>query len=437
MNRPRAPILAWCLFDFANSAYTTVIVTTVFSVYFVRTVAGAGAGGLRGETLWSLSNSLSLIIAALLSPVLGALADARAMKRPLMIASSLACIAATALLATVGSGQIVRAIVLFVIANVGFEIGYVFYNGFLPEIAPEHQVGRISGFGWAAGYIGGLVALACSLVPLSLMMPADPPPGAAEHAARITFLLVAAHFFVFAIPAFLVLKDRSAARPAPGDLLEPIRQVFRTLRSARRHKDAFTFILASLIYNDGLVTIFTFAGIYMSDVLGFSTSEIVMVILVLNVPSALGSALFGPVADRIGAKRAILATLLVLTVSVALMAATAPGHGASAAEISRARHWFIAVAMLTGLAIGANQSVSRGFMSQLIPTGHQAEFFGFFIFSGKLASVLAPLTYAAVVQTTSDSRLAILSVVIFLVAGGALLLRVDEAAGIAHAKATS
>ena len=444
MNRSRREVVSWCLFDFANSAFTTVIVTTVFAVYFVKTVVPVSGSGLRGETLWSLCASASLVLSALLAPILGALADERALKRALLIGSSLACILATALLATVGPGDVVRAMLLFIVANVGFEIGYVFYNGFLPEIAPPERAGRISGFGWATGYIGGLLSLAVALVPLRFLLPAGATAEQTAAAARTCFLIVPVHFLIFALPAFLYLKDRPAGGAAPGpiasrpplDLVEPFRKVIRTLRTARRYSEAFKFILANLVYNDGLVTIFAFAGIFMNDVLKFTQAEIVLLVLVINVPSAVGSFAFGFVNDRIGGKRTIMITLVILIAAVLAMAATAPPAGASEAAIHRARAWFWAISMLVGLGIGANQSASRGLMARLVPEGRHGEFFGFFIFSGKLASVFAPLTYGLVVQLTGSSVLAILSVTVFLVIGGAMLLLVNEAAGIRQARAT-
>jgi UMF1 family MFS transporter len=189
------------------------------------------------------------------------------------------------------------------------------------------------------------------------------------------------------------------------------------------------FLLANLVYNDGVVTIFFFAGIYMSRALRMSQSAIIVLVLVINLPSAVGSLTLGRLADRIGGKRTILLTLLLLVVTVAAIALTAPPASPSDADLARARGWFWALAMVAGLGIGANQSASRGLMAQLIPEDRHAELFGFYIFSGKLSSVLAPLTYGLVVQATGRDALAILSVAIYLVAGGALLLRVDEAEG--------
>ena len=431
MRPGRRELAAWCLYDFANSAFTTVIVTTVFSVYFVRTVVPPGR--ISGELLWSAASSASLLIAALLSPVLGALADALAWKRVFLIGSSFACIAGTALLAGVGPGDVAAAIAAFVAANVGFEVAYVFYNGFLPEIAPSARAGRVSGYGWACGYIGGLVSLAAALVPLRSAAAPGAPAGSIEAASRLCFLLVAAHFLIFAIPAFWVLRDRPAAAKARFDPLEPLRRVRATLGSLGGHSEAFKFILANLVYNDGIVTIFAFAGIYMDRVLGYSASDIVMLVLVLNVPSAAGSFVFGHVSDRIGGRRAIFLTLAVLLVAILALVATAPPPQASAGQIRQARIWFWIVGMAVGAAAGANQSASRGLMALLVPKNREAEYFGFYIFSGKLSSVAAPLTYGLVVQATGSNTLGILSVGAFLLGGAFLLFFVDESRGIAQA----
>lgn len=427
----RWAVVAWCLFDFANSAYTTVIVTSVFAVYFVKTVVGPGP--VSGELLWSIASSVSLLLSAALSPPLGALADARALKRFFLIASSLVCIGATALLSGVGAGQIALAMSLYVVANVAFEVGYVFYNGFLPEIASADRAGWVSGLGWATGYLGGMLSLAVALLPLSVLLPAGPTAAQTEHGARVACFLSAAHFLVFALPAFFLLRDRQApgagGAPRPFDAGEPFRRLATTLRSFRSLPDMWKFLVANLVYNDGVVTIFFFAGIYMSRALHMSQGAIITLVLVINLPSALGSLALGRLADRIGGKKTILLTLAILIATVAGIAMTTPLEAPSAAELARARAAFWILAMVAGVGIGANQSASRGLMSQLIPEDRHAELFGFYIFSGKLSSVLAPLTYGIVVQTTGSDALAIASVAFFLIAGGLLLLRVDEKEG--------
>lgn len=426
-------VLAWCLFDFANSAFTTVVVTSIYAVYFVRTVVPPGR--ISGELLWSIGLSTSLILSAALSPILGALADERGLKRPLLITSSLVCIVATALLVTVGRGDWIAGITLFVLANVGFEVGYVFYNAFLNDVAPPGRAGQISGLGWATGYIGGMVSLVVALFPTKFLLPEGSTPEQMEAGARTSFLLVAAHFLLFALPAFFLLRDR--IRPVssePLNLWQPFRRLVSTIRNRGRHAEAFKFILANLVYNDGVVTVFFFAGIYMDRVLHFSQSEIILAVLLINIPSALGSVVFGFLSDRIGGKTSILITLAILIVTIMGITGTSPGAWPFGLDLEHARTAFWILSMTAGLAIGANQSASRGLMSQLVPEDQQGEFFGFFIFSGKLSSVLAPLTYGLVTQVTGSSVLALLSVGLFLAAGGALLLLVDERGGIQAAR---
>jgi UMF1 family MFS transporter len=437
-GRGRLAIAAWCLFDFANSSYTTVIVTTVFAVYFVKTVVGEGP--VSGELLWSIAGSISLLFSAALAPPLGALADARALKRAFLIGSSLVCIGATSLLATVGAGQVALAMALYIVANIAFEVGYVFYNGFLPEIASTERAGWISGLGWATGYLGGMLSLAVALIPLSLLLPENATGEQTAHGARIACLLCALHFLVFALPAFALLRDRVAASGSAArafDPREPFRRLATTLRNFRVYTETWRFLLANLVYNDGVVTIFFFAGIYMSRALQMSQGAIILMILVINLPSALGSLVMGRLADRIGGVKTILLTLAILVATVGGIAMTAPGPSATAAELTRARAAFWALAMVAGLGIGANQSASRGLMAQLIPEARHAEFFGFYIFSGKLSSVLAPLLYGLVIELTRSDALAIASVALFLVAGGLLLLRVNEREGRGRALASS
>jgi UMF1 family MFS transporter len=425
-------VAAWCFFDFANSAYTTVIVTSVFAVYFVQTVVGPGS--VSGELLWSIASSISLLLSAAASPLLGALADLRALKRAFLVASSLVCIGATVLLSWSGPGDVLFAMVFFIVANVAFEVGYVFYNGFLPEIAPPERAGWVSGLGWATGYLGGMLSLAVALLPLSILLPAAATGAQMARGARIACLLSAVHFLVFALPAFFLLRDARAASleastPSRFDPREPFRRLATTLRNFRGYPQMWRFLLANLVYNDGVVTIFFFAGIYMSRALKMSQGAIIMIVLFINIPSALGSLALGRLADRIGGKKAILITLVLLVGTVGGIALTAPGAAATDAELARARTAFWVLAMLAGVGIGANQSASRGLMSQLIPEGRHAEFFGFYIFSGKLSSVLAPLTYGLVVELTHSDALAIFSVAFFLVAGALILLPVDEREG--------
>ena len=413
-------IAAWCLYDWANSAFTTLVVTFIYAAYFASAFADDPG---RGTALWSRGVAVSALLIAALAPVAGALAD-RGGRRKYLILSSLVCAAGTAALAFVRPDQpyaVVTALGLFVAANVAFELGLVFYNAFLPAIAPPDRIGRISGYGWGLGYGGGLAALAAALVVFVPETPRFGIPTAEGFNLRATNLLVAVWFLVFAIPAFALLKDESAPGGGVG-----VRRAFAdlaaTVRSLRRYRQVGRFLLARLLYNDGLVTIFAFGGIYAVGTFGFSFEELVTFGIVLNVGAGLGALAFGFVDDRIGGKATIGLSV------AALAAATVLG------ALAPTRAWFWVSAVVVGVFIGPNQSASRSLMARFVPAKHESEFFGFFAFSGKVTSFLGP-ALLGVLSDLYSQRVGVASLLIFFVLGGLLLWRVDEQEAIAAARA--
>ncbi len=417
-HRSARPIAAWCLYDWANSAFTTLVVSFIYSAYFSNAF-GDDPG--HGTALWSRGITVSALAIAALAPIAGALAD-RGGRRRYLVLCSLLCVVATAALTFVTPGQphaVVTALALFVVANVAFEIGLVFYNAFLPGLAEPERIGRISGYAWGLGYGGGLAALVVALV---VFVPETPLFGistAEGFNLRATNLLVAGWFLVFALPAFLRLKDESAAA---GRL--SVRRAFAdlavTLRQLRRYRQVGLFLLARLFYNDGLVTIFAFGGIYAVGTFGFSFAELVTFGIVINVGAGLGALAFGFVDDRIGGKATV-------GVSVAaLAAATALGALAPTAA------WFWVAAILVGIFAGSNQSASRSLMARFVPRSRESEFFGFFAFSGKVTSFLGP-ALLGVLSDLYSQRVGIASLLVFFLLGGVLLWRVDERQAIAAA----
>ena len=413
-------IAAWCLYDWANSAFTTLVVTFIYAAYFASAFADDPG---RGTALWSRGIAVSALLIAALAPAAGALAD-RGGRRKCLILSTLVCAAGTAALAFVRPDQpyaVVTALGLFVAANVAFELGLVFYNAFLPAIAPPDRIGRISGYGWGLGYGGGLAALAAALVVFVPETPRFGIPTAEGFNLRATNLLVAGWFLVFAIPAFALLKDESAPGGGVG-----VRRVFAdlaaTVRSLRRYRQVGRFLLARLLYNDGLVTIFAFGGIYAVGTFGFSFEELVTFGIVLNVGAGLGALAFGFVDDRIGGKATIGLSV------AALAAATVLG------ALAPTRAWFWVSAVVVGVFIGPNQSASRSLMARFVPAKHESEFFGFFAFSGKVTSFLGP-ALLGVLSDLYSQRVGVASLLIFFVLGGLLLWRVDEQEAIAAARA--
>ncbi|MCK5412743.1 MAG: MFS transporter [Gemmatimonadetes bacterium] len=408
----RREIFSWCMYDFANSAFTTLIVTFIFSAYFMQVIVG---DEVRGTVLWTRAVNISAIIVALTMPVLGAIADFSRRRKRFLLLATLQTLVFTTLLFFMQPGMVVLAVVLFVFANVAYEGGQAFYNAFLPEISTPRNMGRISGYGWALGYVGGLAALGIAL----WMMSALPENGHLN--VRATILLVAIWFAVFSIPTFLFLRERGIARAVePGTYMrEGFRRVAETFRHLRRYREAAKVLLARLVYNDGLVTIFALAGIYSIAVFDFTIEEVIRLGIVANVAAGLGAFGFGFVNDWIGGKRTIAITLVVLTIS-AILGATAE---------TRTGFWIAAIVI--SFMVGPTQSASRTLLGSMTPEAKHAEFFGFYAFSGKLSSILGPLLFGTVVGVTGSHRLAMGSMVVFFVAGFVLLMLVDEEAGIA------
>ena len=415
----RRTIWSWCLYDWANSAFTTLVVTFVYSAYF--TSAFADDPG-RGTALWSRGITASALAIAVLAPIAGALAD-RGGRRRYLILCSLVCVAATVALAFVRPSQpnaVLIALTVFVVANVAFELGLVFYNAFLSSIATPERIGRISGYGWGLGYAGGLMALLAALV--VFVLPDTPLFGIPTEEGfnlRATNLLVAGWFLLFAIPAFVFLKDDAASsegvsiRRAFGDLAA-------TVRHLRRYRQVVRFLVARLFYNDGLVTIFAFGGIYAVGTFGFSFTELMTFGIVINVGAGLGALAFGFVDDRIGGRATIAWSVAALAVAT-IIGALAPS-----------REWFWVSAILVGVFAGPNQSASRSLMARFVPAKHESEFFGFFAFSGKVTSFLGP-ALLGVLSDVYSQRVGVASLLLFFLAGGLILWRVDEREGIAAA----
>lgn len=408
--RPRREILAWALYDFGNSAFTTLVVTFIFSAYFANAIA---PDPNRGAILWTRAVNASALAVAILSPLLGAMADFSGRKKLFLFLATLVCIVPTLLLFFVGRGDVVPALVLFAIANVGFEGGYVFYNAFLPEISTRATIGRVSGLGQGLGYFGGLIALL-----LALGMVTGWVPKAADLNVRSTNLLVGVWFLVFALPLFLLLRERRDAGSVRPGLVALTATGFRRLGSTIGHlrtfRDAAKLIVARMIYNDGLVTVFSLASIFAAATFGMTTEQLIVFGIAINLVSGAGSLLLGPVTDRIGGKRTIMITLAVLAIATVI--------GATAPTI---REFWIA-AILLGLMVGPNQAASRSLLGLLTPEEKHAEFFGFFAFSGKLASVLGPLLYGVMLQATGSQRAAMGSILVFFVVGAAILAFVRD-----------
>jgi len=408
---PRRATAAWCLFDFANSPFTTIIITFAFAIYFREVVVHAPDN--RSDLLWGVTNFLAMVTLVAASPVLGALADFSGRKKRFLMASTLLAVACTVPLYWVGPGDVLVSMALVTLGMIGFEAGYVFYNAFLPEVSKPEKVGAVSGWGWGAGYVGGLLFMLLAM-PL-LRQPLSEPAGVSAY--RTCFLLVAVWFLVFALPAFFWLREsppRGRAEHWGQYVTIGLGRVRDTLVHLRRYRETAKYILASTCFTDGISTVALYGGLYARTTIGFSAAEYVWLGVVLNlvaVPGALGA---GYLADRIGPKRTIVATL-VLWVCVVIGGCLAP---------NKAAFWMVAFGAAIGM--GGTQAVGRSFMAQITPPERQAEFFGFYVLSGKFASMFGPLVFGAVSSWSGTQRLAMLSLLPFFLAGLVLMLSIDE-----------
>ena len=405
---PRQRLAAYCLYDFGNSAFTTVIVTVVYSVYFRTHVA---AGARAADLLWGLAVSGAMLLVAFGAPLLGAHADRFGTRHRTLIAATLLSVAATATLSLVGRGDVAAGIGLFVLAQAGYAVGEAFYNAFLPDVAEPARLGFISGLAWGIGYAGGLLSLA---VAAWVLRGSHGPDDASQGSYQLLFLLVAAQYLLFTAPALLALRDVRGPAAGTGGALQ---RLGRTAREVRRFRHVLLFLIAYFIYDNGLSVVIAFTSIYMVTTLGFTMAENLQLFVLLQISAAVGAVAAGAWADRRGARNAVLASLVLWVAVIASMATF------------RSRSAFMAIALVGGLGIGSTQACSRALLAHLVPAAKRAEVFGFFAFCTKASGSIGPALFGVLSSWTGDQRLALLSVLFFFVAGLILLFLVDERAG--------
>jgi UMF1 family MFS transporter len=351
-----------------------------------------------------------------LSPILGALADQGGYRKRFLVIATLIAAAATAALYGALPGAVTWALVCFVIANIAFELAGVFYNAYLPALTTAVNVGRVSGFGWGLGYFGGLLALGVAL--LTLVLPEAPWFGFTtenDENIRATNLLVAIWFVVFSLPALFCLHDpRPTATPRGRIIRQSFAQILGTFREIRQHRETIKFLIARLFYNEGLVTIFAFGGIYAAGTFNFTVTDVLIFGIVINLAAGVGAMAMGYVDDWLGAKRTIVLSLLGLCVA-AIIGVTAENPV-----------WIWVVGIIVGIFAGPNQAASRSLMARYIPKGMENEFFGFFAFSGKLTAFIGPFMLALVTEQTQSQRAGMSVVIVMFVLGLMLLLFVRE-----------
>lgn len=411
------------MYDWANSAFTTLVITFIYSAYFTKAMA---PNERIGTDWWSNAVSISAVLTALVSPIFGAAADRGGSRKKFLAIASIISVVATAALAFISPGMnhgVLIALILVVIADMSFEVGNVFYNAFLPSIASPERIGRVSGYGWGLGYVGGMVCMIVAL--LGFVQPEHPWFGMSKELGwniRATNLLVAGWFLVFALPLFLNVPE-TRLTPAKLSIKETFQELGQTVRDMRKYSEVVKFLIARVIFNDGLVTIFAFGGIYAQGTFGMQFSDLIIFGIVLNISSGLGAFAFGLLDDKIGGKKTIMVTIIALACTTAI-AVWAPD-----------RTWFWVAGILLGIFVGPNQSASRSLMGRFVPEKHQSEFFGFFAFSGKATAFLGPFLLGKVTRIFDSQRAGMATLLLFFLVGGLLLAKVDEKKGVADAQA--
>ena len=396
----RKKIFVWTLYDFANTSYSIIVVTFLYAIYFKETVNQNAA---EGDFYWGLGTSISMLITAFISPILGAAADFSSTKRRFLTFFTIMCLISTALLYFVGPGEVLLGLVLFITGNIGFEAALIFYDTFRPEITHPKNFGRVSGYGYAMGYLGSLFSLLI-LFPFIKM-----------ELVRESFPVAALFFLLFALPTLILLKDKRKEEGKSGDyFVIGVKRVWDTLKHLKKYKNLAIFLLSFFFFIEGVNTIIFFSGIYASSTLGFTKQELIIFFITVQGTAILGSVIFGVIADEIGRKKTLLITLFIWLITV------------GGAYIVTEKFWFYVVGLLAGTAMGSSQSTARALMSDLTPPDKKTEFFGFYSFFGKSSAVIGPVVFGYISSETGNQRLAILSLLFFFLMGIAILSFVRE-----------
>ena len=428
----RREVLAWAGYDFANSGYTTVVLTAVYNAFFVGVVAGDASWATLA---WTLILGFSNLLVMLTMPAIGALADRRGAKKPLLAVATIACIVATAGLAWTGRGDLALAGLLIIISNYAYSLGETLVAAFLPELSRPEALGKVSGWGWSFGYLGGMLTLGLAL---GWVIAGQAAGEGADQFVPVTMWITAGVYLLAALPLFLFLRERPvraaasavAAGQAAGAVADPAggsswRAMLAALARTRGYPDFRLLLWTGVAYQAGIAVVVTLAAVYATAVMGFETTDTMMLIFVVNIAAALGAFGFGYLQDRVGHKIALALTLVgwLLMVGTASIAETA------------ARFWLSAT--LAGLCMGSSQSCGRALVGLLAPAPRMAEFYGLWSFATRFAAIIGPLTYGLVTWVTAGNhRLAILLTGLFFIIGLVLLagIKVDRGTALARSE---
>jgi MFS transporter, UMF1 family len=414
--------VAWYFYDFGNSAYASVVLLAVFSAYF----QGAVVGGARGTFLWGVAVGIAMLIVAVAAPILGAIADFFGSKKRLLVGFTLVSCLFTALLFFAQKGTVAFAMVAFIVAEIGYRSAQVFYDSLLPEIAGPGEMGRVSGIGWAIGSAGGIAALLV-ILPLIILTKSAP------LMIRLSLVITAVFYLASSLPLFFIVRERAQPRKLPpGESVIGLgfRRLWNTFREARRFREFIKFFVAFLVYNDGIIMMLDFAAIIGAVLFGLKQTSLIVFFILVQAMNVIGASILGRIADRTSAKRALLVSLAVLIAAILWL------------RLNGSLTMFYVIGAVVGIGMAGAQAVSRSFVGAISPKGQSAEFYGFFAMAGRTSSFIGPAVYGWVASASagwyekagqsvtlaeqSGQRLAILAIGAFLLAGGLLLLAVDE-----------
>jgi len=421
-------IVSWSMYDFANSAFATTILAVIFNKYFAGVVAGGEDGvnlvgyQLHGAAFFTFTVAVAMAIVALLAPMLGAIADFSGAKKKFLAVFCYTAVFFTGLLYFIGEGDYWLGALFFIIANVSFASSNVFYNALLPEITTDENIGRVSGWGWGLGYIGGGLLLLINLIMLEYPKLIGFSSG--TFTVSHCFLSVSVWWGVFAIPLFLWVQERAEKRKLPagqryiGLGFGRLRETFHKIRN---FKELTKFLVSFLIYNDGIQTVIVMASIFGDEVLQMETGELIIYFLMIQGMAFIGSLIFGYLSDWLGNKKTILISLFVWSFVVIW------AFRLGIIWHPKTEYWILGV--LAGLVLGGSQAASRALMATFTPKANTAEFFSFFSVAGKFASIFGPAIYGIILALTGSLQTGILSLIVFFVVGMLLLFLVNERKG--------
>jgi len=401
-------VISWALYDLANTSFAVIIITVVFPVYFTGIIASPGIYPLNfGDLMWGIASGVSMLITAILAPVFGAIADTSRSKNKFLTMLTLACIISSFLLCFLDRGMVTLAVIIFIISNFFYQTSMMFYNSFLPQLSTRQTSGLVSGFGFSAGYLGGLAIL---IITLNFLKGGLVPSNLIN--IRMTFALTGIFFLIFSLPSFFILKDLPSAKIVKVQtsyITYGFKKMLTTLRNIKKHKNLSRFLIAYFLFSNAFSVLALYVAIYARDTLHFELFEIALLFMLGHIPTIISSIFFGWLTDRIGPKLTITITLIIWILIIILVTS-------STLKIIFYIGWILAA-----ISTGSTLIASRSLMAFLIPRDSEAEFFGFYSISGKMSSIIGPVIFGLLSFITKNQRIALLSTLLFLISGGIVL----------------